>query len=1435
MDWKVIVLTLILTVSRQVHGQPEVRTSDGQVISGTLGGVVAMTCEVRNLGSSVVKWVFVKHSLPLFRGLQKLVKDPQYSLQHPDSSIYTLLISNLTAMNQGVYRCEVEGTSEAATFQLNITDSPVPPVMDYTPDQTLNRTGCCQLRGVREACLPLCAPASSSEVSVDLAVCRDELDNFVYCASDGRSHENCCAWQGVPSECLGLCNNDPLTIPTVSPTCHASFLTIVSCYQYGGALIPSHPESLSVLPYTKNNESHLVVSWKKPMYNPSAVVGYYVFYKRSTDAAFQATALLNAGTLQYRMLAEAGALYILYTVAVGHHGSSQPSESVEIAAEDPLAGIEPVPVSICCGARKVPVECEVKLCQPQLWTSFDVNAMLDCYTHLPDVFACLAGESDHTSCCRNNHVPDPCLPACSGSPPAFNASLAMCIPQLPVIEACVQQGQKTQPKAPDGLSLTTVTADSAVVVWADPTSYGREPVDVYHVQLQRGNISAAWSSVTEVVGTLVKLSNLTESENYAVRVIAEVRNVSSLPSNSVRFRTLPATTPPFKPTVVHNLTECCENSGMPQVCVYGCQYGTGMTAYFRQHLMTCGMHIGTVLTCAADGRDHTPCCMEQNVKEICYGMCVLNAPGRLDERYLACLNDTAKIVSCFEEGLEDLVRMPEEVTVTSITAFTITVQWSNPETGPTPDTYEVYLASDSFTRKTTTTGQVIVLQDLEPKTEYSLTLKSRLNGTSSPPTQAITVHTTDTGVKSPFIPSVPTNASRALWNSREHCCRSSGIKEECQPLCLNQPSTAANCTMENQKILACAADGHDHSACCREEGLVEDCVPLCSGRTFSNFSVRQAGCLAEDSLTIITSCFLSNTGLLPAAPKGFTVVNGDRMATLQWSGAERCGDDCVYDVHYWRAFTTDPSDYTTLWDVTSPYMASGLDIGGKYTFTVTARHINGSGPAAPWQTLFFGIMSPEMVIAQRPDAPGSIYNQGADVTLICEVLNFPHRLTYAWYHRGHPLRITDRVLFLNGVNSMSEGNYTCSASIADFTLKTTSFLNIRYNPKLSYHSVHTARPNVGAEAVLELWFQGHPQTNDLTMVWTKDDSPVRASSRVSLSAGTVLQNGLTFFKLKISDVLPSDYGSYRCRVTNQYWTTSALVTLMDPDTIPSPPPPSPEQKRNMTECCAARQVPELCMPICTMDLSIEVAVQDPDKHSYCLLFFEKLIQCAAGEGDHTMCCEKENVLGSCMPLCKGQIPPTADITDAPHLLKCVPEYSKILDCMETGFEKIPTAPVSIAAEVQDSVIKVTWAKPQRNAEDVTSYTVYYNYTGHNQFVAETITGAMSLSHEVKGVVSGRTYYIWMTADNQDVGRSQASAMLSVSIEETQAAESDKLSGGQIAGIVVGVVAAIAIIVVVIYLVRRQSAGQQKLMESVGYENSGYDNSGVKISSSYDKF
>ena len=86
----------------------------------------------------------------------------------------------------------------------------------------------------------------------------------------------------------------------------------------------------------------------------------------------------------------------------------------------------------------------------------------------------------------------------------------------------------------------------------------------------------------------------------------------------------------------------------------------------------------------------------------------------------------------------------------------------------------------------------------------------------------------------------------------------------------------------------------------------------------------------------------------------------------------------------------------------------------------------------------------------------------------------------------------------------------------------------------NYFRTDSVGPNIGAEGVLACWFRGHPDTSDPVNVWKKDDQPIRRESRLSFTVRSRYHTGITAFKLKIANLEPSDYGLYRCDVSNRF-------------------------------------------------------------------------------------------------------------------------------------------------------------------------------------------------------------------------------------------------------------------------------------------------------------
>lgn len=1361
-------LLLVSEVTSQSLNEATILTPPGQTVYSSVDSIVLLSCQVDNLQSGAkINWVFAKHSLTIFHGDSLQVDDTRYSLKHPPhSNVYDLQIYPARASDQGSYKCEIDGTKKAVTVQLVLRGAPALPQVNTKP---LNHTGCCVGLNVSRSCFPACAPSSlDSSFNPSTSCNAADVLKLVQCGSDGRNHENCCARRKIPALCLPLCSNDQERIASLGDAeivCLNHTTDIISCYEFGAVTLPGAPREVSVLPRASGPGQYgLLVSWKPPFTNPVYVSGYVISYKKTFDPKYRTSAMQSSTTTQYiinDLLVNME--YSVYVTAVGDHGSSQPSYQIDTVLEDTSQPGLATNMLSCCMNRRVSPECQTLLCHATVWATFNTTNMLQCYQFLPDVFTCLAGGSDHTTCCTANNIPELCLGMCGGQPPAFDNSLAQCIPKLSTIEACVQVGLATLPVPPVQLTLQSVSAHEALVSWNPSNHTGSTAIKAYYVQLRRGNENARWVTVDVVVGTYVQLTNLTETENYALRVVAQNEEDSSLPSETVRFTTYAETTSDTdRPVVPHNMTQCCADSGMPDVCAQGCRYLRNITGYFEQHLLTCFSHIGQVLACGSDGRDHSPCCEREGILPQCLPLCAHVTPGPLDPVFYQCIENTATAVACFKEGLEDRVRMPDNVTVTNVTTQHIQIEWFAPRTGPRPEKYIVFYKNvNSGMNKTEEMEmKVYVLQNLMPGMQYEIKVASFLNNSRSPFTGTITAFTPIT--LTPIVPGGKTNTTSAgLWTSRQHCCESSNISDACQPVCLNQPAiNGVDCSSEEHKILVCAADGKDHSQCCQENGLATECLPLCSSSTTGDFNVRTAGCQANANLDIITSCFLSNADVVPSAPQSFYVDNlGDSLKLWWKEPALNCAlsETCFYDVHYWPS--ENKTQYRTIFNVTSPYTMQGLLPDRRFTFTVTARNSKGSSSAAPWRTEAIITAVPDVSIAQDPER--DIHEVGSYVRLVCDAFNFLEAPMLTWMTNNRVLG-NGGALILRQITKDMEGNFTCIASTRTVMVSVNSYLNIRFQPQLTYFRTDSVAPSIGGQAVLACWFRGHPFTNTTQSAWMKDGQPFSvASSKYSSTATTRLHTGITAFRLKIANIVPSDYGIYKCTASNHHGAANGSTRLLDPDSMPPEVSPAPPQRQNITGCCSRHSVPEACMRMCRFEVDINEAVSNPEEYGVCLFFFNELVMCATDGADHTECCRSNGVDPFCWAFCTGQTPASQNVFSDPRLLQCVPQVTTMFGCLARGYDRIPTAPLNIRANLASDTISVRWDLPARNAHRVAYYRIYYNSTGNPVPQTHLVT-VLSLYYVIEDILPNHIYYVWMRSGNE-FGESQPSDKVTVSV------------------------------------------------------------------------
>ncbi|RUS89834.1 hypothetical protein EGW08_002364 [Elysia chlorotica] len=1358
--WTVVLVIVSLTASLcavargQVSAEPVI-TNGAETVQETVGSTAVFNCRVQNLGDYKVTWTFVSHDFVIFEGNTLMTSHPsKYTLLQSHDHIYDLQILDIELSDHGYYKCSVG--SDSIISHLEVTDLEPLPLPD-DPDG-INVTDCCIAKGVSATCLPTCYPANIPRGFDVIGNCRAPADviGLIDCFNGGSNHDTCCLDRGVEMVCLDFCHSAiSLTPEAASCLNGTSVYALVSCAVSGAEHFPSAPTSVAAIAVNTGSPA-ILIKWAPPEKNADAVTGYKIMYRRVTDTKDKSYLIQDRGVFMHRLsgdiLPNQG--YIVHLVALASHGISLGSPEIEIYVSDESVQDMGESIDDCCERRNVPASCRDMLCRSKTWSEFHTANALRCFPYLSDVFTCLAGERNHTGCCQAFEVTPVCLPVCSGSPPAYDASLSGCVAQMSLIEACVQQGFSSQPAPPTNLMVQHVTNNLAQIAF-DPSVSN---VTRYIVLVRTDSKDAPFElkqTLSPTTSTF-ELNNLAESTFYWVKVVAETEAEASLFSETVSFLTYSESydEPEERPARLdpYDFRGCCVDSGMPSVCADGCIYQVNMTDYYKQHLATCYSHIGSVLSCASDGRDHRNCCRRRNIKVECEDLCVQTKLGELDSRFVpVCIPETATAVFCYNEGLWSLPKYPD-VVVTDRSIHTITLNWTHPESGAIVDSYGIsYKPANASPNKTitmTTSKFGFILQDLQPATAYDI--------------EAFSVNENGTSARSPTITEftledipqvIPVNISeppqdRAFWQNITHCCENT-VSAACRDLCLNKESAmdqAGVCFKESNTMLACLSDGQDHRVCCEERNLPSVCLSICGGKAISD-NIAQATCMSYAYREIIYSCFFERQGLIPKAPLSFSAKRSDTAAlnvTLSWAVPGFCGSDCYYTVHWWDETDTDKKTTQKIWS-TSVVIAVDT-INRHYKFMVVAHNSYGSGPPSAIWSLYVEEYARDVKVYLLGGS--STADQGTDVRLVCSIADFPQdirQMVVRWHFNNRRYVGLGQFLDLSSVSMEDEGTYTCEVTDYFATSSGSFYLPIKAAPTFDQMKIESIPPGLmGRTAKIACWFRGYPDSDE--HAWTKDGSKLEENlSKLSMSIDQRYHTGITSYRLKIADVVESDYGDYSITVSNKFGSTSCHVALRNPedeDVIDVAPAVA-----NPTQCCAERGVPSPCRDLCAFNVNVSQALMDP-KYLSCLQYFESFVTCGADGRDHTKCCHNSAVVSTCQPLCRGMVPSFVE-SDPSRLIRCIGDWQQVIQCMETGSNNLPFKPESLVLTPANNGrdIVITWDPPTLNADKVDHYVIYYAQNG------SAISKHVSLSRNIfrfllTGLEPLTHYEIWMVSSNK---------------------------------------------------------------------------------------
>ncbi|RWS28779.1 Ig-like and fibronectin type-III domain-containing protein C25G4.10, partial [Leptotrombidium deliense] len=431
--------------------------------------------------------------------------------------------------------------------------------------------------------------------------------------------------------------------------------------------------------------------------------------------------------------------------------------------------------------------------------------------------------------------------------------------------------------------------------------------------------------------------------------------------------------------VDHNYTECCADEHVPVDCFNFCTFKSLVTE--RQPTSTvqkCVKHLPSITKCLADGRNHLPCCIKQNIPSPCRPVCVGNFSLSTVSDHFTCMDYAAPVLACIAEGVQTLPPQPKNIFVEPVSSSELSVKWSVPEKSKhlidgfqinctqmhSFDDFGVSMNKDNQTRQPSMFGLELRFKVPANATEFLITglrkytmyeiVMNAFNkvGTSL---QSNTVRSlTMNEEASKEVTVKPEGHPEPELPNMKKCCEDAGVTlGRCVDV-LCDPVRSDEVTVTDLMICApwanitfkCMSTGVDHSKCCEERGVSDNCMHFCAGKV-ARMDFRDFICL--EHMSTYTNCILEHHGVLPSEPQNFmvSVVHHD-WAVLKWKAPKHLAHT-VQSYHvYWRESAKDTSnDYTVVKAMKSPFLLHTLLPDKRYEVFIAAVNQYGVSQGSP--------------------------------------------------------------------------------------------------------------------------------------------------------------------------------------------------------------------------------------------------------------------------------------------------------------------------------------------------------------------------------------------------------------------------------------------------------------------------------------------------------
>ena len=111
-----------------------------------------------------------------------------------------------------------------------------------------------------------------------------------------------------------------------------------------------------------------------------------------------------------------------------------------------------------------------------------------------------------------------------------------------------------------------------------------------------------------------------------------------------------------------HMTSCCARANVTASCLGLCDLQTLFYSGSRLPVSSCSPSLASVFSCLADGRDHSPCCLDAGVPGLCTDLCAASA-NITASLVTTCARYTAPILACVADGVQTIPKYVPSIVI----------------------------------------------------------------------------------------------------------------------------------------------------------------------------------------------------------------------------------------------------------------------------------------------------------------------------------------------------------------------------------------------------------------------------------------------------------------------------------------------------------------------------------------------------------------------------------------------------------------------------------------------------------------------------------------------------------------------------------------------------------------------------------------------------